>query len=123
MALPSMFQGESFTRLLQGVALGAIATIVIGFAWGGWTRGSTAEKQAADGAQSAVVSALAPICADRFQQAPDASSNLAALKKESSYQRANFVEKGGWAILPGSDEAGKGVAKACAIILNDLKES
>jgi hypothetical protein len=32
-----MFQGESLTRLLQGAAAGAIATIFIGFNLGGWS--------------------------------------------------------------------------------------
>ena len=43
------------------------------------------------------------------------------LKKESTFQQANFVENGGWAILPGNDKAGLGVAKACAAILVGLK--
>lgn len=119
--LPSLLKGESLTRLLQGTAFGAVATIVIGFNWGGWMLESTAAKQINESAKSAVVSVLAPICADKFQQAADMTDNLAMLKKESSYQQANFVEKGGWAVLPGSDKASSGVAKACAAILVDLK--
>lgn len=121
MQLPSMFQGESLTRLLQGTAFGAVAVIAVGFNWGGWMLGGTAEKLAEDGAKSAVVSVLAPICADKFRQAADMTGNLAMLKKESTYQQANFVDKDGWAILPGNDKASSGVAKACAAILVDLK--
>jgi len=43
MQLPAMLQGESVKRLLQGAAAGAVATIVVGFYWGGWSLGSTAE--------------------------------------------------------------------------------
>jgi hypothetical protein len=121
MELPSILQGESLKRLLQGTALGAVAAIAIGFNLGGWMLGSTAELQAANGAKSAVVAVLAPICAEKFQSTVDASTNLEKLKKESTYKQASFVEKGGWAILPGNDKAGDGVAKACAVILNDLK--
>jgi hypothetical protein len=121
MQLPSMLQGESLTRLLQGTAIGAVAAMAIGFNWGGWMLESTAAKQTEDAAKSAVISVLAPICADKFQQAADVSDNMAMLKKESSYQQASFVDKGGWAILPGSETAGSGVAKACAAILVDLK--
>jgi hypothetical protein len=35
MQLPSMLQGESLKRLLQGAAAGAVATMFIGFYWGG----------------------------------------------------------------------------------------
>jgi hypothetical protein len=36
MQVPSILRGESRTRLLQGVAIGAVASMVIGFTWGGW---------------------------------------------------------------------------------------
>ena len=38
MQVPSILQGELLTRLLQGIAIGAVATMIIGFYWGGWTR-------------------------------------------------------------------------------------
>jgi hypothetical protein len=34
MQVPSIFRGESRTRLLQGIAVGAVASMVIGFSWG-----------------------------------------------------------------------------------------
>ena len=40
------YRGESLTRLLQGVAVGAIATLVIGFGWGGWMLGGSAKTLA-----------------------------------------------------------------------------
>ena len=69
----------------------------------------------------AVVAALAPICVDKFQQAPGAPANLVELKKVASYQQSTFVEKGGWATLPGNDKANSAVAQACANMLNSLK--
>src|ERR1700747_2284624 len=46
MELPSILQGESLTRLLQGAAAGAVATMFVGFYWGGWCLGSTADQMA-----------------------------------------------------------------------------
>ena len=46
MQVPSILQGESLKRLLQGAAVGAVATIFVGFSWGGWSLGSTADKMA-----------------------------------------------------------------------------
>jgi hypothetical protein len=66
-----------------------------------------------------VVSALAPVCVERFQHAAGADANLAALKKVESWSQGDFVEKGGWATIPGTkptDQA-SAVAKACALLL------
>ena len=93
-------QGESLTRLLQGTAGGAVATIVIGFYWGGWTLGSTAEKQVKNAEQASIVRVLAPICADKFQRSADASTNMQALKKADSWKRDEFIQKAGWGNVP-----------------------
>jgi hypothetical protein len=120
MQLPQMLQGDSLKRLIQGAVVGAIATIIVGFNWGGWTLGSTAAKQAADAEQAAVVRVLAPICADKFQRSADAGANLAALKKADSWKRDEMIEKAGWTTFPGS-EPDRGVAEACANLLSQAK--
>jgi nucleoid-associated protein YgaU len=89
----------------------------VGFTWGGWSTGATAETQAKQRAERAVVTALAPICADKFRQQADAPANLVELKKVSSWQQGSFVEKGGWATMPGSTSTDSAVASACAEIL------
>ena len=76
MEFPSILQGESLTRLLQGAVAGAAVTMIIGFNWGGWALGSTVDKVAKDRADSAVVVALAPLCVDKFSHAANASENL-----------------------------------------------
>jgi hypothetical protein len=99
---------------IWGAAGGAIALAILGFSWGGWVTGGTAEALAKQRASRAVVSALAPICVDSFQRQPDAAASLAELKKASSWQQGVYVEKGGWATMPGSSSADTAVAKACA---------
>jgi hypothetical protein len=63
---------------------------------------STAKTLADSMASSAVVAAIAPICVDQFQRSAEAANNLTALKKTDAWQQATFVEKGGWAMMPGS---------------------
>ena len=121
MQLPSILQGESLTRLLQGIAIGAVATLAIGFYWGGWVTGGTAQTMAQRGAKDAVVAALAPICVDKFQHQSDAAANLVELKKINSWQQGSFIEKGGWATLPGATTPDATVARACAELLGNLK--
>ncbi len=115
------YQGESLKRLLQGAAVGVIATLAVGFGWGGWMLGSTAKTLADSAASSAVVAAIAPICVDQFQRSAEAANNLTELKKTDSWQQAAYVEKGGWATMPGSKAVDSGVPQACAAILSAVK--
>jgi len=97
-------------------------TMMVGFGWGGWTLGSNVEKAAKERADTAVVAALAPICVDQFRQAVNASANFGELSKFSyAWDRDAFIEKGGWAIMPGSETTNSAVAKACAETLGTLK--
>ena len=106
---------------LWGAAGGALVLAVVGFTWGGWVTGGTAERNAKVRASAAIVTALAPICVDKFQRQTDASASLVELKKASSWQQATFVEKGGWATMPGSTSPDSAVARACAEILATAK--
>jgi len=104
---------------LWGIAGGAVALAIVGFSWGGWVTGGKAEAAARIRVDDAVVVALAPVCVDKFQRAGDAPANLVALKKVDTWSQGEFVEKGGWATVPGtnSSERVSAVAKACAVLL------
>ena len=91
-----------------------VATIVIGFAWGGWVTGGTAANMASDAANGAQARLAAASCVSRFDQGPDALAQLAALKKADSYQRHDMIEKGGWVTMPGSANPVAGAADICA---------
>jgi|SRR6266850_178303 len=106
---------------LWGAVGGAVALAIVGFTWGGWVTKGTAETQASQRANSAVVAALAPICVDKFRHATNATASLAELKKTNSWSQGAFVEKGGWATMPGSEQPDSSVARACAEKLGDLK--
>ena len=119
MNIPKIFDGQSGTRLLQGTIFGAIATMAIGFIWGGWTLGSSAEKMAAERATAAVVAAYAPICVERYNaNATDEQRN--AFSKENTWNRDSLIEKAGYATPPGSDLPNAAVADACAKALTKV---
>ena len=93
MQVPAILQGESLKRLLQGAAAGAVATMFVGFYWGGWSVGSTADKMAKERSELAVIAALAPVCADKFRALPDADAKQAALSKINSWKRRDEFPK------------------------------
>jgi len=99
---------------LWGAVIGAVATMIIGFSWMGWTLGSSAERAAVTRADSARTSALTPICVDRFMKQADASKKLVGLREIDPWKQAEFVEQGGWATMPGSTKPADGLASACA---------
>ena len=113
--------GTQTKPFLWGAALGAIALAIVGFNWGGWVTGGTAERLASGRADAAIVSALTPICVAQFQKGDDAPAKLAALKEIKSWEQGDYVGKSGWATMPGSTaEPNRDVATACAERLNKL---
>lgn len=97
-----------------GAAIGAIGIFIVGFSSLGWTFSGTAEQMANRRAEVAVVAALTPICVAKFEAQADAATKLAAFKKVSSWDQRSFIEKGGWATMPGSNKPNSAVADACA---------
>jgi len=114
--LPSILQGESLTRLLQGAAAGAVATMVVGFYWGGWSLGSTADKMAKERSDMAVVAALAPVCADKFRALPDADAKKVTLSKVDSWKRRDEFPKE-FVTLPGGSYPSSALVDACYTLL------
>ena len=116
MQVPSMLQGDSLTRLLQGAAAGAVATIFVGFYWGGWSLGSTVDKTAKERSELAVVAALAPVCADKFRALPDAAAKQVALSKVDSWKRRDEIPKE-FVTLPGESYPNSALVDACYTLL------
>jgi hypothetical protein len=116
MQVPSILQGESLTRLLQGAAVGAVATMIVGFNWGGWSLSSTADKMAKEQSDLAVVRALAPVCADKFRALPDAAAKTVALSKVDSWKRADEFPKE-FVTLPGETYPSSALVNACSTLL------
>jgi hypothetical protein len=105
---------DRLKHTLQGSLIGAALAMIIGFSWLGWTLDSTAKKMAQDQSNSAVVTALTPICVQRFMRQPDAAAKLVELKKASSWDQRDVIEKGGWATLAGAKSPNSELARGCA---------
>jgi len=97
-----------------GAVAGAAAISFVGFSQFGWILGSTAERMATDRADSAIVSVLAPICVEKFQQQNDSATKLIEFKKTPSWDQRSLIEKAGWATMPGTEKSNSAVATACA---------
>ena len=97
-----------------GVVVGGILTMIVGFSWGGWTTGSTADRLAMERSNTAVTAALVPVCLEKSKADPGMSKKLGALKAlTSSYEQRDAVLKDGWASI-GETEGNRDVAEACA---------
>ncbi len=105
---------EWLKTAVSGAVIGAGALAIIGFSWGGWVTGATAEKMAAEQARLEVVAALVPICIVLSSNDPEGVATRARLKNASSYrQRNDMLMQAGWATMPGTTEPNRYVANAC----------
>jgi hypothetical protein len=94
----------SKAALFWACAGSVIVATVVGFTWGGWVTGGSAQKMAENAAAQGRQEVAAVVCIDRFMAASDVGIQLTALKAiSSSYQREKFVQDGGWAIMPTSN--------------------
>jgi hypothetical protein len=109
MKFPAILQGEARTRFLQGIAFGAVATIAIGFAWGGWVTGETARIMRITAESDGRMSVLVPLCVAQFSAADGA---LAKFKAASPYSRENVVSE--FVKTVASTSMDYSFAKACA---------
>jgi hypothetical protein len=91
-----------------------VATMIVGFAWGGWVTGGSAARMAAHVAHDARAQLAAASCVYRFNQGPEMSAQLAELKKVQSYEVDSLLVKGGWVTMPGDQEPVVGAADICA---------
>lgn len=92
----------------------AVLTMIVGFTWGGWVTGGTADERVETATEDAVAELAATICVDRFLAASDAGVKLAALKEADSWDRDGMVEEAGWVTFASMEEPIDGAADLCA---------
>lgn len=97
-----------------------VATVTVGFSWGGWITGGKALYAAEALASEAVAKRLAPICVVRFKADPDRAQKLKELNEVSSYGKGEFVQKQGWATMPGEQGPDSKVADECVKLLAQI---
>ncbi len=101
-----------------GLILGAVIAMTIGFQWGGWSTRGTSQQMT----DAALLTTRAAICVAQFIKDPNYKARLKELKASNSWQRTEFVEKGGWDKMPGEEKATYTVSRACADGLEVLIE-
>lgn len=119
MQLPSQFKGESAKRFIQGAIVGAVAVAVVGFGWGGWVRGSTAEDLAARRVTAALVAAYTPVCVERYRAGASDAQRI-KFKQANQWNRDDVIEKAGFATTPGSKVPNAAIAESCAEALTKI---
>jgi len=103
---------------IWGVVVGSILTMIVGFNWGGWTLGSTANQLAIQRVDAAMTTAFIPICLAQAKADATKGKKLGELKAlTASYDQTDFVMKSGWATFPGKADPNRDVAEACASAL------
>lgn len=100
----------SKATLFWSCAAVSVLTMVVGFAWGGWVTGGTAQEMT----QEARRNLAATFCVNRFLADSDAASQHASFMEVSDWQRDEFIQKGGWAEMPALDRPVAGIADLCA---------
>ncbi len=106
---------------LSGAIVGGIAVAIIGFSWGGWVTGGSAQQSASVAAAASRADLAAAICVQNFLAQDEARERLAELQVIASFQQRQFVEAGGWAVMPDQEQASRDAATLCARLLAALE--
>jgi hypothetical protein len=101
------------TIVFWSVVATVVLTMIVGFVWGGWVTGGTAQESTDD----AVVERLSAICLGQFNQDPQKDQKLTELQDIRLYQRDEYVAEQGWATMPGDQEPDSKVAGECAKLI------
>jgi hypothetical protein len=104
MQVPSILQGESRTRLLQGIAIGVVATLVVGFSWGSMAAAAETKGQ---------MSTLVPLCAAQFMATDGAVAKL----KLTPYGHDDIIREFVKKVV--DTEMDYSFARACAAAVDD----
>jgi hypothetical protein len=98
---------------IYGALAGAAFIGFVGFTWGGWVTGGTADDRAVAMAHDDVVSALVPVCLDMARTDPQRADKMAKIRAASTYQRRDALMSVGWATVPGAEQPDRDIAQAC----------
>jgi hypothetical protein len=107
-----------------GMAAGMIVLLIVIFSAGWVVTSGSAKAEAKTVAADAVMNRLAPIAVAQFMQDPNKEERLKEMKKLDSWgenNRSDYVQKQGWATMPGEKEPDEQVADEVSRRLYELK--
>ena len=113
-------KSEKIKLLLGSAAGGAIVLAIIGFAWGGWVTGNTAQQMAATAAENSVANRLATICVEQHNQDPEKDQKLKTMMKKNAWERGEYIRAQGWATMPGEKDPDRKTSSKCAELISKL---
>jgi hypothetical protein len=108
---------ESIKPFVWGMAVGSVVLLIVIFSAGWVVTSGSAKAEATAMAADAVMDRLAPIALAQFMQDPNKEEHFKELKKLEYYgspNRSDYVQKHGWATMPGEKEPDSRVAYECA---------
>jgi hypothetical protein len=109
-----IFNKEKLKTSVWGAILGAIITMIIGFGWGGWVLGGTAQASADKMVSDALVARLVPMCVAQFNEDEEKDKKLRMLTDKGYWERDKYIKEQGWATMPYEKEPDNWVAEKCA---------
>ncbi len=98
---------------IYGALIGAAFVSVVGFSWGGWVTGGTANDRAMAMSRDNVVASMVPVCLDMARSDPARADKMEAIRAASTYQWRDALMTAGWATMPGTDAPDRDIAEAC----------
>ncbi len=98
---------------IYGALIGAAFVSVVGFSWGGWVTGGTANDRAMTMSRNDVVASMVPVCLDMARSDPARADKLEMIRAAAIYQRRDALMRAGWATVPGTDAPNRDIAQAC----------
>jgi len=101
---------NNYQNIALALILGLALTPAVGFGTGLWVTKGHAERQTND----AVLSAKSAICVAQFANAAHYRERLKEYLALDYSAKRTFLEKGGWAKMPGEEKAGDTVRDDCS---------
>jgi hypothetical protein len=115
---------ESIKPFIWGMVVGSVVLLIVTFSAGWVVTSGSAKAEAKTMATDAVMNRLAPISIAQFMQDPNKEELLKEMKNLKSWgenNRSDFVQKQGWATMPGEKKPDGHVADEVARRLMELK--
>jgi hypothetical protein len=109
---------DKLQNLVIAVSIGLALPPAIGFGTGFWVTKDDADRKV----NEAALATRTTICVGQFTSAPNYQQRLKEYRALDYSAKRAFVEKGGWAKMPGEETASNAVKEACSGKLEALTQ-